>query len=101
MQTDLGDRTPIKGRMLVHKYSTFKGNLYAAAGAVICLVAYRGSVAIVEDEFGNRFPTHSDEVFFGEGNINIDQSVPLESSRQPGRRKPASKQPVEQTPMLF
>lgn len=92
----------MKGRMLVHKYSTFRRTLYAAAGATVYLVEYMGTVAIVQDENGNRFSALNTEVFFGEGKINIDQSVPLETLASAGyKKKPVRKVAAEQTPMLF
>lgn len=93
---------PIKGQMLVHKYSAFGGNLYAPAGARVSLVGYRGSVVIVEDESGNRFSARNTDVFFGEGPIDVEQSVSLENSLPAGRKKKTSRAiPVDQTPTLF
>lgn len=102
MQTDLGDRTPVKGRMLVSKYSAFSGKLYAAAGATVYLVSYMGTVAIVElEETGNRFPALATEIFFGTGEIATDASVPVKSITVPKKGKNKNAAPAEQTASLF
>lgn len=93
---------PVKGQMLIHKYSAFGGNLYAPAGALVSLVGYRGSVVIVENQSGNRFAVRNTEVFFGEGNIDVDESVPLEILSPAARKKKTSRAAIiQQTPTLF
>ena len=103
MQTDLGDKTPVKGHMLVDKYSAFSGKLYAAAGTAVFLVTYRGTVVIVETEEGNRFAAKNDEAFFGNLTQVITPSSPVEIPPAPGpKRKKAGRHiEIDQTPTLF
>jgi len=92
----------MKGRMLVHKYSMFRGTLYAAAGATVYLVEYRGTVAIVQDENGNRFPAQASEVYFGDGPIDVSEARPREAAApSPGNRRSGRKTQVIETPTLF
>lgn len=102
MQIDLGDRTSIKGRMLVNKYSAFSGQLYAEAGAPVYLVSYMGIVTIVElEQTGNRFPALATEIFFGTGEIVPDESRPVKNTLPAKKRKASNRKQTDQTPALF
>ena len=88
--------------MLVNKYSMFSRNLYAAAGATIYLIAYRGTVALVKDEDGNTFSALSTEVYFGKELITVQQSQPYENPAPAGKtRKGGRKAVIDESPTLF
>lgn len=102
MQIDLGDRTPVRGRMLISKYSAFNGKLYAVAGATVYLVSYLGTVAIVElEETGNRFPALATEIFFGTGEIAPDTTSPIKNIATPKKGKSKKAIPADNTASLF
>jgi hypothetical protein len=102
MQTDNSHKERVTGRLLVDKYSPSRGTLYASAGATVYLIEYRGTVALVEDEEGKTFSTQCTEVYFGEGHIVIEQSVPRESNGPAAQKKKVGRRvEIDQTPTLF